>query len=52
MSRPIRATDTAVRVNAQSRIRDASSSARCGENFTATAPATVPSSVIGAMISQ
>ena len=49
---PMSTSDAAASVSAQNRIRSASSSARCAENFTATAPATTPSSVIGAITSQ
>ena len=49
---PMTTTDTAVRVSAHQRFRDVSSSVRTVENFTATVPATLPSSVIGAITSQ
>ena len=49
---PISTSDTPASVSAQNRIRPISSSERCAENFTATAPATAPSSVIGAITSQ
>ncbi len=39
-------------MSAQNRMRPISSSERRAENFTATAPATAPSSVIGAITSQ
>ena len=45
-------TDAAPRDSAQKWMRDASSSPRRVENFTAMAPATVPSNVIGAISSQ
>ena len=49
---PMNTSDTPASVSAQNWILPISSSERWAENFTATAPATAPSSVIGAITSQ
>ena len=50
--KPITTTEAAVSVSTHARVRKASRSERSREKRHATAPATVPASVIGAITSQ